>query len=391
MVSGDRLASGNDQTNAYEQLVQAVVDYAIYRLDPTGCVVSWNNGAQRIKGYAADEVIGQHFSVFFTEQDRAQGRPDMLLQRALREGVSQDEGWRVRKDGTRFWALVALDVIRDEQGVIVGLAKVTRDITDRKDAAGQLDAMRAQLFQAQKLEALGQLTGGLAHDFNNLLTIILGSARLALTRQDPARVSTLLEHIVAAGERGTQLTQQLLSFARHRQLEVSRIAPATVITSTYGLIGQALPERIRLEQSVQPGLPLIEVDVGQLQMALLNLVFNARDAIEDRGTVSMQVELAEPDGEPEGLQGPHVRFDVRDTGQGIEPAVMARVFEPFFTTKAFGKGTGLGLSQVYGFAKQSQGCVQVRSTVGEGTCMSLFLPVWTGQHDAAQDTGHAHG
>ena len=391
MVSGDRLASGDDQANAYEQLVQAVIDYAIYRLDPTGHVVSWNNGAQRIKGYTAEEVVGQHFSVFFTEQDCAQGRPDTLLQGALREGVSQDEGWRVRKDGTRFWALVALDVIRDDQGAIVGLAKVTRDITDRKDAAVQLDAMRAQLFQAQKLEALGQLTGGLAHDFNNLLTIILGSARLALTRQDPARVGALLEHIIEAGERGTELTQQLLSFARHRQLEVTTIAPAAVIASTHGLIGQALPERITLEQSVAPALPLIEVDVGQLQMALLNLVFNARDAIEGCGTVSMRAEQVELSGEPEGLQGPYVRFDVCDTGEGIEPAVMARVFEPFFTTKAFGKGTGLGLSQVYGFAKQSQGAVQVRSTVGEGTCMSLFLPVWTGQFDAAQDTGHAHG
>ncbi|WP_434771855.1 two-component system sensor histidine kinase NtrB [Pseudomonas entomophila] len=391
MVSGDRHVSGNDQTNAYEQLVQAVIDYAIYRLDPTGRVVSWNKGAQRIKGYAAEEVIGQHFSLFFTEQDCAQGRPETLLQRALRDGVSQDEGWRVRKDGTRFWALVALDVIRDEQGAIVGLAKVTRDITDRKDAAGQLDAMRAQLFQAQKLEALGQLTGGLAHDFNNLLTIILGSARLALASQDPARVDTLLEHIVAAGERGTELTQQLLSFARHRQLEVSAIAPAAVIASIQGLIGQALPERITLEQVLQPALPLIEVDVGQLQMALLNLVFNARDAIEGRGTVSLRAELAELYGEPEGLQGFYVRFDVCDTGQGIEPAIMARVFEPFFTTKAFGKGTGLGLSQVYGFAKQSQGTVQARSTLGGGTCMSLFIPVWAGQFDAAQDTGHAHG
>ncbi|MBA1192767.1 PAS domain S-box protein [Pseudomonas entomophila] len=385
MVSGDRLDSGHDQTNAYEQLVQAVIDYAIYRLDPSGRVVSWNKGAQRIKGYAADEVVGQHFSLFFTEQDCAQGRPDTLLQRALREGVSQDEGWRVRKDGTRFWALVALDVIRDEHGAIVGLAKVTRDITDRQEAAAQLDAMRAQLFQAQKLEALGQLTGGLAHDFNNLLTIILGSARLALTHQDPARIGMLLEHIVAAGERGTQLTQQLLSFARHRQLEVTAIAPAAVIESTHGLIGQALPEGITLAQAVQPGLPLIEVDVGQLQMALLNLVFNARDAIDGQGTISLRADRVALHGEPDGLQGDYVKFDVCDTGHGIEPAVMTRVFEPFFTTKAFGKGTGLGLSQVYGFSKQSQGTVHVRSTLGEGTCMSLFLPVWTGQFDA---TGH---
>jgi PAS domain S-box-containing protein len=140
----------------YEQLVQAVVDYAIYMLDPDGHVVSWNAGAQRIKGYRADEVIGKHFSLFFTAEDCAEGRPERLLRQALEQGVAQDEGWRVRKDGTQFWALAALDVIRDEQGQIIGLAKVTRDITDRRDSALQLDAMRAQLFQAQKLEALGQ-------------------------------------------------------------------------------------------------------------------------------------------------------------------------------------------------------------------------------------------
>ena len=375
MPATDRPAQSVMPEARYEQLVQAVVDYAIYMLDPDGHVVSWNAGAQRIKGYRADEVIGKHFSLFFTAEDSAEGRPERLLRQALEQGVAQDEGWRVRKDGTQFWALAALDVIRDEQGQIIGLAKVTRDITDRRDSALQLDAMRAQLFQAQKLEALGQLTGGLAHDFNNLLTIILSSARLAINSQDPSRTRRMLEHILDAGQRGTQLTQQLLSFARHRQLSVVRISPAQVAGSIRALAEHALPRDIELVEQIQAELPAIDVDAGQLQMVLLNMMFNARDAIGTAGRIDLVVDSVELAGEVEGLQGRYVRFDVRDDGEGIDPKVLPRIFEPFFTTKPFGKGTGLGLSQAYGFARQSNGAIRVASQPGKGTCMSLYLPV----------------
>lgn len=375
MVSTDRPAPPLMTANRYEQLVQAVVDYAIYMLDPTGHVVSWNPGAERIKGYCADEVIGRHFSLFFTPQDCADGRPARLLRQALEQGVAQDEGWRVRKDGTQFWALAALDVVRDEHGEIIGLAKVTRDITDRRESALQLDTMRAQLFQAQKLEALGQLTGGLAHDFNNLLTIILSSARLARASGDPQRIERLLEHILEAGQRGSQLTGQLLSFARHRQLNVSTISPDELVASTRSLVEHALPDGIDLIAQVAPEVPTIEGDAGQLQMVLLNLLFNARDAISGKGTIGLDVTVVELAGEVEALHGRFLRFDVQDSGHGIDAQVLPRIFEPFFTTKAFGKGTGLGLSQVYGFAKQSNGAICVASSVGEGTRMSLYLPV----------------
>lgn len=377
MVSADRPPQTVMSEARYEQLVQAVVDYAIYMLDPSGHVVTWNAGAERIKGYRAEEVIGRHFSLFFTAQDCAAGRPERLVRQALEQGGAQDEGWRVRKDGTQFWALAALDVIRDEGGVVIGLAKVTRDITDRRESALQLDAMRAQLFQAQKLEALGQLTGGLAHDFNNLLTIILSSARLAVGSQDPQRVQRLLDHILDAGQRGTQLTRQLLSFARNRQLNVTSIAPEQLIESTRSLLEHALPRDIGLYQDVEANLPLIDVDTGQMQMVLLNLLFNARDAIQGSGQIRLVVKSVNLDGEVEGLQGRFVRFDVHDNGQGIDPQVLPRIFEPFFTTKPFGKGTGLGLSQAYGFAKQSQGAITVASQPGSGTCMSLFLPACT--------------
>ena len=385
MVSADCLDHPVMPAHRYEQLVQSVVDYAIYMLNPSGHVVSWNAGAQRIKGYRADEVIGQHFSLFFTPQDCADGRPERLLRQALEQGVAQDEGWRVRKDGTQFWALAALDVIRDDQGQIIGLAKVTRDITDRRESAMQLDAVRAQLFQAQKLEALGQLTGGLAHDFNNMLTIIMSSARLALASQDPARIQRMLQHILVAGQRGTELTQQLLSFARHRQLDVACVAPQDLVAATRGLLEHALPSSIELQVQLQAGLPLIEVDAGQLQMVLLNLLFNARDAIAGSGRIGLTVELVELAGEVEGLHGSFVCFVVEDDGEGIAPEVLPRIFEPFFTTKAFGKGTGLGLSQVYGFARQSGGAIHVDSDPGHGTFMQLYLPTYQDKTNSPLD------
>jgi PAS domain S-box-containing protein len=385
MVSADCLDHPVMPAHRYEQLVQSVVDYAIYMLNPAGHVVSWNAGAQRIKGYRADEVIGQHFSLFFTPQDCADGRPERLLRQALEQGVAQDEGWRVRKDGTQFWALAALDVIRDDQGQIIGLAKVTRDITDRRESAMQLDAVRAQLFQAQKLEALGQLTGGLAHDFNNMLTIIMSSARLALASQDPARIQRMLQHILVAGQRGTELTQQLLSFARHRQLDVACVAPQDLVAATRGLLEHALPSSIELQVQLQAGLPLIEVDAGQLQMVLLNLLFNARDAIAGSGRIGLTVELVELAGEVEGLHGSFVCFVVEDNGEGIAPEVLPRIFEPFFTTKPFGKGTGLGLSQVYGFARQSGGAIHVDSDPGHGTFMQLYLPTYQDKTNSPLD------
>ncbi|MFJ4375174.1 nitrogen regulation protein NR(II) [Pseudomonas japonica] len=359
----------------YEQLVQTVVDYAIYMMDLTGHIISWNAGAERIKGYRAEEVIGRHFSLFFTEHDCLADRPGVLLDKALSDGRAQDEGWRVRKDGTQFWALVVLDVVRSPEGKVIGLAKITRDITDRRDAALQLDAMRAQLFQSQKLEALGQLTGGMAHDFNNLLTIILNSARLAMNSQDPQRTRRLLEHVLDAGQRGSQMTQQLLSFARRKELNVVRINLSDVIESIRALLHQALPKGIELQVRCDDNLAPVEVDAGQLQMVLLNLVLNARDAMEGGGEIRIHARNEALLGERDGLVGDYALVSVSDTGKGIDAEVLPRIFEPFFTTKGFGKGTGLGLSQVYGFAKQSNGGIWVDSEPGQGTCMTLCLPV----------------
>lgn len=375
MDASERVDLHGMNSGLYEQLVQTVVDYAIYMIDLDGRIVSWNAGAERIKGYRAEEVIGRHFSLFFSEQDCAEGRPGFLLGQALSKGRAQDEGWRVRKDGTRFWALVALDVVRSREGEVIGLAKITRDITDRRDAALQLDAMRAQLFQSQKLEALGQLTGGMAHDFNNLLTIILNSAKLAINSTDAQRTRRLLEHILDAGQRGSQMTQQLLSFARRKELNVVQVNLAEVIESIHALLYQALPKNIELHVLCDDDLSPVEVDAGQLQMVLLNLVLNARDAMEAGGEIRIRAGNRRLQGERDGLVGDFAAISVVDTGKGIEAEVLPRIFEPFFTTKGFGQGTGLGLSQVYGFAKQSNGGIWVDSEPGQGTCMTLCIPL----------------
>lgn len=372
-----RTQSNTLHESRYEQLVQTVVDYAIYMLNLNGEVISWNAGAERIKGYRADEVIGKHFSLFFTPEDRDAGLPATLLGKALATGGAQDEGWRLRKDGTRFWAFAALDVIRDPDGQVIGLAKITRDITDRHEAQIQLDNMRAQLFQAQKLEALGQLTGGMAHDFNNVLTIIMGSARLAMTSKDPQRVQKMLEHILDASERGTQLTQQLLTFARRKNLQVDRVSLPELIESTQVLLKHALPNTIELRIELSPDLHEVEVDPSQLEMVLLNMIFNARDAIDDEGRIVLQAINRTLSGEWEELHGDYVQVSITDNGRGIDKQTLPRIFEPFFTTKGFGKGTGLGLSQAYGFAKQSNGCLRVQSEVGKGTTMTLCLPAWS--------------
>lgn len=375
MDPSERLDLHSMHPSLYEQLVRTVVDYAIYMLDLNGQIVSWNAGAERIKGYSAEEVIGKHFSMFFTEQDSLDGRPGFLVSEALKQGRAQDEGWRVRKDGTQFWALVALDVVRSPEGEVIGLAKITRDITDRREAALQLDAMRAQLFQSQKLEALGQLTGGMAHDFNNLLTIIISSAKLAMNSQDPQRTKRLLEHVLDAGQRGSEMTQQLLSFARRKSLDVVKVSLKEVVESIRALLNQALPKGIELHVQCEEDLAPVEVDAGQLQMVLLNLVLNARDAMEDGGDIHLQVRQQVLLGERDELVGPFALISVVDSGRGIDADVLPRIFEPFFTTKGFGKGTGLGLSQVYGFAKQSNGGIWVDSEPGRGTCMTLCLPV----------------
>jgi PAS domain S-box-containing protein len=365
-----------DAERRFRILVQGVTDYAIYMLDPEGRVTNWNAGAERIKGYSPDEIVGEHFSRFYTPEDFADGVPAKALQTARDTGRYEAEGWRVRKDGTRFWASVVIDAIKDDQGELIGFAKITRDMTEKRDTQLRLEESREQLFRSQKMEALGQLTGGLAHDFNNLLTAILGACDLALRNLgDEERLKRMLDGIRSSAQRGAGITKQLLAFARAQQLEIKTVDVRTFLQDVVTLVRPSVRSNIDLVTEMSDHVWNVEADPGALELAILNLAFNARDAMRDGGVLKISAVNELLKGEPEGLRGEFVALRVSDTGEGMSSELQQRVFEPFFTTKSFGEGTGLGLSQVFGFAKQVGGAVTVESKPGEGSAFTLYLPV----------------
>jgi PAS domain S-box-containing protein len=357
---------------SFELLVDSVTDYALYMLDPTGRIVSWNSGAQRIKGYTAADIIGKNFECFYSEQDRAAGVPAAGLRTAAREGRLETEGWRVRKDGSRFWANVIIDAIRSD-GHLVGYAKITRDITERR-------AADARLRQAQKMEAVGQFTGGAAHDFNNLLMAILGSLEILRKRlpNDP-RLLSLLDNAVQGAKRGSSLTQRMLAFARRQELKQETVNLVHLVNNMMELLERSLGPTINIETRYPHEAVRVRTDGNQLETALLNLAINSRDAMPNGGTVTISVaQQAIGAMHPTGLApGPYACLTVSDTGHGMDEATLTRATEPFFTTKGIGKGTGLGLSMVDGLIGQSGGRLIVQSTQGRGTTMELWFPITT--------------
>jgi PAS domain S-box-containing protein len=372
----------------YRRLIEAVVDYAIFQLDSEGNVATWNPGAERIKGYAPNEIIGRHFSQFYTEEDRAAGIPAKALATAASEGRFAAEGWRVRKDGTRFWASVVIDRIRDELGSLVGFAKVTRDISERFEADMKLREAQEHLAAAQKMEAVGQLSGGIAHDFNNLLMIVIGNLETAqrYVREQPAvpNLVRALSHAMRGAQRASALTSRLLAFSRRQPLDPKVIDVNKFLGSAAEFLQRSIGETIEIEAVGGAGLWQVEADPNHLESALVNLAINARDAMPDGGKLTLEATNVFADEEyhrsnPEISTGQYVVICVTDTGAGMSPDVLGRAFEPFFTTKELGQGTGLGLSQVYGFVKQSGGHVKIYSEMGHGTTVKLYLPRFIGR------------
>ncbi len=379
----------------FRLLVQGVTDYAIFMLSPEGYVTNWNPGARRIKGFTAEEIIGSHFSRFYTEEDRAAGLPQRGLATSAREGRFEAEGWRVRRDGSRFFAHVVIDAIRDEAGTLLGFAKVTRDITERRKAAEQLEQTRAQLFQSQKMEAIGKLTGGVAHDFNNVLQVIRGNLELlqnhyARDEWSAQRVGNALEAL----ERGAKLASQLLAFGRRQPLQPSVINLSRVVGGMDDMLRHALGERVELETVIADGLWNTLVDTHQLENVILNLIINARDAMPEGGRVMVELVNAVLDEKyvasmSDLSPGQYVMLAVTDTGTGMPPDVIERAFDPFFTTKPEGRGSGLGLSMAYGFVKQSGGHIKIYSEVGHGTTVKLYLPRSTDAEDVLRQTSES--
>lgn len=371
----------------FRMLVQSVTDYAIYRLDPDGHVSSWNAGAERIKGYAPHEIIGSHFSKFYTAADAAAGEPAKALAIARTEGRFLAEGRRVRKDGSEFAASVVIDPIYGEDGQLAGFAKITRDVSEREEQQRELERAREALFQSQKMEAIGQLTGGVAHDFNNLLMAVQSSISL-LAKKIPAdpEFKRLIDNALQGVERGAALTQRMLAFARRQDLQTELIEPIRLIRNMTDLlqrtIGPAHPLQLLLPGRIAP----VEADANQLEMALINLAVNARDAMPDGGPISIGVSAHDlaantVDHLPAGA---YVRIKVADSGKGMDPETLLRATEPFFTTKGVGKGTGLGLSMVHGLAEQMGGFLQLQSQPGSGTTAALWLPA-AASSDAPDD------
>jgi PAS domain S-box-containing protein len=377
-----------ESERGFRLLVQGVTDYAIYLLSPEGRITNWNAGAERIKGYTSSEIVGEHFSRFYTPEDVDTGLPGRALAAAVRDGRYEAEGWRCRKDGSRFWAGVLVDAIYDN-GQLIGFAKITRDLSERRAAQIQLEQSREQLFQAQKMEAIGQLTGGIAHDFNNLLTGITGSLELLKARVAQGRIGDLDRFITAAHSaalRAGSLTHRLLAFARRQALDPKQISANTLITGMLEMVQRTVGPGIRVDTMLMSGLWPTLCDPHQLENAILNLCINARDAMPDGGKLTIETaNICIDDSsarERDMAAGQYTEICVTDTGTGMPPDIVARVFEPFFTTKPIGQGTGLGLAMIYGFVKQSDGQVRITSELGVGTAVHIYLPRDTG---AAED------
>ncbi|MCC6072629.1 PAS domain S-box protein [Massilia sp. GCM10020059] len=383
--------AARDALHASEQhfrlLVQGVVDYAIYMLSPTGEVSNWNAGAERIKGYCAAEVIGSHFSRFYTEPDRAAGMPALALATAERSGKYESEGWRVRKDGSRFWAHVVVDPIRDDSGTLLGFAKITRDVTEQREAAQSLEQTRAALFQSQKMEAIGQLTGGIAHDFNNLLSVVASGLEIIKAQGGGGVDRRVIDSMNRAIERGASLTQQLLAFARQQPLAPEIHNINKLIEGFESVLRRAVDSSVDFQCRLAAGLPNACIDEARFETAILNLVVNARDAMPDGGRLLLETRAVTLDSHNSLAPGDYVEVIVIDSGMGMPPDVAARVFEPFFTTKPVGKGTGLGLAQVHGFLVQSGGDITVESTPGKGTTFRILLPASAGLEGKAPAAG----
>jgi PAS domain S-box-containing protein len=377
-VTAEKLAAEalRESERQFRLFTEAATDHALIRLDARGVVSGWNAGAQRIEGYAESEIVCQHFSRFYTVADRAAGAPERALAKAAASGAYEDDGWRVRKDGSLFLAAVVIDAIRDEEGKLIGFANIMRDITERHEARAKLRRAQEQLSQSQKMEALGQLTGGIAHDFNNILTVVSGNAQLLKGRLHDHKDLRAIDAIELAATRGETLTRQLLAFSRRQALNPRVISLRRRLEAFRDLLASSARGDIELLIDVRRNVWPVAVDVHELQLALINLVVNARDAMPDGGRIAIMARNVQlrPEETPEHLSGEFVSLTVTDSGCGIDAEILPKVFEPFFTTKQLEKGTGLGLSQVYGLARQSGGTATIDSQAGKGTTVTIYLP-----------------
>jgi PAS domain S-box-containing protein len=371
----------------FQIFVESVSDYAIFVLDPSGHVASWNSTAQKIIGYTAEEIVGKHFSILYRPDERRAGVPIRAIELAIQKGRHEVEGWRTRKNGTPFFVTGVLTAIRDDSANVIGFASVIRDATERRDTQEKLVEAREQLAMAQKMEAIGKLTGGIAHDFNNLLMIIGGNAQMFKRLLDP-KLPRAIEAIQTAAKRGESLTRQLLTFSRRQHLSPTLVDLNASIRNIRPMIESSLRGNIVYKEKISPTLWPVKVDLAELELAIVNIAVNARDAMPNGGVFAVTANnvTANKDVDQNRQSADFVAVEFSDSGTGIPPDLLSKIFDPFFTTKDVGKGSGLGLSQVYGFAHQAGGTVRAESKVGLGTAITIYLPAYAGAQVDAPET-----
>ena len=341
--------------------------------DPQGAIVYVNRAFEQVTGYTREEALGKSPSILKS------GKHDEAFYRSLWSKLARGETWtgvfvNRRKDGSLYEEESAIFPVHDAGGRVMNYVAIKRDATHER-------LLEAQLRQAQKIEAVGQLAGGIAHDFNNLLTIVSGYCQLLEGRIDAeSPLRGYVDEIRKAGDRAVSLTRQLLAFSRRQVLQPQPLDLNSVVSNMERMLQRLIGEDVELKTVLRPGLNRVKADPGQLEQVILNLAINARDARPEGGALTLETANGELDASytersAEIVPGPYVMLAVSDTGQGMDAATQARIFEPFFTTKETGKGTGLGLATVYGIVKQSGGYIYVYSEPGKGATFKVFLPV----------------
>jgi two-component system, cell cycle sensor histidine kinase and response regulator CckA len=370
-----RIVAERQHSDLVARRLAAIVDTsedAIIGKDLNSIITSWNKGAERIFGYSAEEMIGT--SIIRLIPLERQAEEEEILSR-IKRGDRYDhfDTIRVTKDGRQLHVSLTISPIKDANGYVVGASKIARDITERKLA-------EKALAEAQKMEAIGQLAGGVAHDFNNLLTVISGHSELLARLSTPdERWQDSIKEIRRAIELAAASIEQLLAFSRRQILEPKVLDLNAVVADAEKLMRRLIGEDVHLTTSLQAGLSPVRADLAQLNQVILNLAVNGRDAMPRGGSLiletrEVEVGTADVKAFPEVVPGRYVLLSVTDTGCGMTPEVQARIFEPFFTTKSEGKGTGLGLSVALGIIRQSGGYLDVESKPGEGTRFKIYLP-----------------
>jgi len=354
-----------------------------------GTVITWNPGAEALYGYPAEAMVGRSGELLVPADLREEATA-MLAEVKAGKSIGNRETVRLRRDGTPVDVSLTVSPIRDASGAITGVAEIARDVTERK-------RLLEQLRQAQKMEEIGNLAGGVAHDFNNLLTVILGSTTSLLRGLADERLVEDATNIEAAAEQAAALTRQLLAFSRQQVLEPESLDLNDVVEETLRLLGRILGEDVQLDCRLEPDLRPVLVDRSQLQQVIVNLVVNARQAMEGGGTLGIRTANVELDEayaaeHVEVVPGPHVLLEITDSGVGMDEETRRRIFEPFFTTKA--RGSGLGLATVYGIVKQSGGHIWLYSEPGLGTTFKIYFP-WASEPVAppseVEQTGSLQG